>query len=106
MPKSTRFVPDEARYLVQIARQRETVTYGVFAAEFGLPNQCGPQLSAMCERLAENGLPLLPVLVVTKGSTLPSPDAGFYAKHNMDESALRAEQERCFEYDWAATPFV
>lgn len=83
------------------------MTYGEFAEVFGYANQgCGNVLSNMGMRLKEHSLPLLPVLVVSKGSDLPSADAGFYEALGLDnEAALRAEQHRCFEHDWSKEPF-
>lgn len=47
----------------------------------------------------------MPVLVVNKETGLPSADAQFYRRLGMEEDALVAEQQKCFDHDWTTAPF-
>lgn len=102
----SRFNREEAAFLARAALRRETVSYGTFAAAFGYANQgCGPVLTQMGQRLKAGGLPLLPVLVVSKETGLPSADARFYRSLGLSDTDIANEQERCFSFDWTKAPF-
>lgn len=65
----------------------------------------GNTLTDMVHRFRKHGLRLLPVLVVTKGSDLPSTDADVYHRLGLaNPEAIRKEQERCFSYVWNRAP--
>lgn len=101
-----RFKPDEANFLAHAAADRRLVTYGEMSKRFGRANQgWGGPLTQMGQRLKAHGLPLLPVLVVTQGTTEPSPDAAFYKALGLGPEEIAAEQRRCFDYDWSKAAF-
>ena len=88
----------------QIARKIVTVTYGALARKFGgAPVGWGARLNPLVLRMHEADLPLLPVLVVSLGKTVPSPEAGIYSDLGLDTpEKLRAEQTKCINHDWSS----
>ncbi|CAM5766350.1 hypothetical protein LMIY3S_01793 [Labrys miyagiensis] len=98
------FRRDVALFLTDVARAGRTVTYGDVALRFGgIARGYGPCLTAIAERLYKHGHPLLPVLVVSADTGLPSLGAEIYRRLGLqDEEAIRAEQQKCFACDWAA----
>lgn len=106
MKKTARFNTEEAAFLAEAASKGQLVSYGHFAKKFGgIPQGQGHKLTAMGVRLRQEGLPLLPVLVVNQDTGIPSADAKFYKVVGMEEEDLKAEQSRCFAYDWTKEPF-
>ena len=104
---SDRFRLDIALYIADAARVHRKVTYGELSARFGgIPNGWGPVLSAIATRLHKRGCPLLPVLVVSVDTGLPSVSAAIYRQFGLSsDEALRREQQRCFDFDWPAVFF-
>ncbi len=94
------------RYLVKIAREGRTVTYGEVAKEFGVKWSQGAlsSLTAALSKLGEENMvgkePLLMALVVNKKSRLPG--QGFFnAIGPCPESDRRERHEDCLERIWA-----
>lgn len=90
--------------LINKARSRQTITYGELSQlMFGKPE---PRNSLMrlghlytyCE---EHGLPILPVIVVTKKTGLPADMAPYYP-NKPDGPEPNAERAKVFNYDWFA----
>jgi hypothetical protein len=104
MPVVDEFRRDVALFIADAARTGRTVTYGELALRFGgIARGYGPCLTAMAERLHKQGHPLLPVLVVSADTRMPSLGAEIYRKLGLvSEDAIRAEQERCYACDWMA----
>tara|TARA_R100000322_G_scaffold75912_5_gene47549 strand:+ start:13642 stop:13974 length:333 start_codon:yes stop_codon:yes gene_type:complete len=103
---SPRFSPEQAAFLAIAATEQRLVTYGEFADRFGgIAQGWGAKLTEMGEWLKDQGLPLLPVLVVNKQTRLPSADANFYRRLGLDEEGLKREQQACFNFDWSTQPF-
>lgn len=72
----------------------------------GIARGWGPRLTKLAKQLHERHLPLLPVIVVSKGKTVPSAGADYYASVGLiSEGHLRDEQQRCFNHDWTTAPF-
>lgn len=84
------------RELVDLARQRDTITYGDVAPKIGVPHhrQVGQRLDAIAVHLCMMGLPPLQVLVVNQGSRRPGP--GMLSGAAMFEEA----RNRVYDYDW------
>jgi hypothetical protein len=78
--------------------------YGDLEKAFGgIARGWGARLNPLVIRMHEAGLPLLPVLVVSKGKTVPSPDAAIYRKLGLDtEEKLHTEQVKCINHDWSS----
>jgi hypothetical protein len=97
---SDRFRLDVALYVAAAARVRRKVTYGELSAKFGdRPNGWGPTLAVMAGRLHRLGCPLLPVLVVSVDTGLPSET--IYRQFGlMGDAATRTEQQKCYDFDW------
>lgn len=104
MERAFRF--DVAQHIAAAAARRETITYGDLTREFGGTDRgWGDTLGGIALRCHKGGWPVLSVLVVSKQTGLPSPDARLYLDlglHNVD--AMVAEQQRCFAVDWTKTP--
>ena len=105
--KAPAFAPEQAYYLAMAATEGRLVTYGEMAKQFGgIAQGWGPKLTQMGRRLHAHDLPVLPVIVVSKGTDVPSPDADFYREIGLlTEDDMRAEQQRCFNHDWTTAPF-
>lgn len=97
---SDRFRLDVALYVAAAARVERKVTYGELSAKFGdLPNGWGPILAVMASRLHKLGCPLLPVLVVSVDTGLPSET--IYRRFGLvGAEATRTEQQKCYDFDW------
>jgi hypothetical protein len=97
---------DVACYLASLAHDRGTITYGELADRFGgTARGWGDALGGIAIRCRDHNLPLLPVLVVTKDTGLPSTDAALYEDlglHTQDD--VKTEQARCHSFNWLATP--
>jgi 5-methylcytosine-specific restriction protein A len=100
-----RYRPDVAVRLAQLADERRTITYSELTEEFGRgPRLWGDPLGGIAIRCFEAGLPLLSVLVVNASNGLPSVDAVLYRDLGVQgDEAAKAEQRRCFEFDWSST---
>lgn len=99
---------DVARRLAEAALNRRHVTYGELARMFGgTARSWGDVLGGIAIRCHDAGLPLLSVIVVNAKSRRPSNDAVLYRDLGLaDDTAVAAEQERCFNHDWRATPLA
>ena len=106
MEKAFRF--DVAQYIAAAAARRETVTYGDLTREFGGTDRgWGDTLGGIALRCHKAGWPLLSVLVVSKQTGLPSPDARLYKDLGLNSiDDLLAAQQHCFTVDWAKTPLA
>ncbi|MEX0860931.1 MAG: hypothetical protein WD017_08385 [Cucumibacter sp.] len=95
-----------ARHLVDIARNRSTITYAQLAALFGrTARNWGDPLGGIALRCNDAHVPLLPVLVVTAATRMPSSGAVLYKDLGLDdEAAIRREQQNCYDFDWSKTP--
>jgi hypothetical protein len=95
--------------LIGKARNRQTITYGDLAKLMtgGVKSSLGKRagqwkgmrlgsLYAYCE---ERGLPILPVIVVTKKTGLPA-DLAPYRPNERHGPEPNAEREKVFDYDW------
>ena len=84
------------RELVDLARQRDTITYGDVAPKIGVPHhrQVGQRLDAIAVHLCMMGLPPLQVLVVNQGSRRPG--LGMLCGAATFEEA----RNRVYDYDW------
>jgi hypothetical protein len=103
MAKAFRF--DVAQHLAAAASRQETVTYGDLTREFGGTDRgWGDMLGGIALRCHKAGLPVLSVIVVSKQTGLPSPDARLYRDLGLEGAeAMVGEQERCFAVDWSKT---
>jgi hypothetical protein len=79
--------------LALAAETRTILTYEEVSDLTGLPHQCADVLGHVNRYCAQNGLPLLPTLVVDKHTGKPSTSV-------YDGIEIPAEQRRCFDYDW------
>ncbi len=97
---------DVAQHLAGIASERRTVTYGDLQSRFGIIARAwGAILDEITKRCAASGVPLLPVLVVDKKTALPSAAARSYEQYGLrTPEDFLAEQQRCFDFNWRATP--
>lgn len=96
-----RYHRDVALHLSQLASRRAVITYAELSELFGRgPRNWGQPLCGITIRCHDNGLPLLPVIVVNKSTGLPSRDAVLYEHLGLDTIDLQAEQIRCFDFDW------
>jgi hypothetical protein len=98
------FRRDVAHFIADAASTKRTVTYGELAQRFGgIARGYGKILSIIAERLHFYGHPLLPVLVISADTKLPSVDATIYKQLGLtNDKAIYAEQERCFMHNWRA----
>jgi hypothetical protein len=97
---SDRFRLDVALYVAAAARVERKVTYGELSAKFGdLPDGLGPILAVIAGRLHKCGCPLLPVLVVSVETGLPS-ETIYRPFGLVDAAATRREQQKCYDFDW------
>jgi len=96
---------DVAKFIAVAARNQRFVTYQDLESEFGIiARNWGDILGGIAIRLREHGLPLLPVVVVLKGTTMPSEGAVLYDDLGLTSSEdIMAEQRRCFDFDWGGT---
>ena len=96
---------DVVEHLVKLACQRKTITYGELAEAFGgIARGWTNPLTAIAVRCRAYGEPLISVLVVLKGTKLPSPNALIYPRLGLTTpKELGEERERCFDYDWDAS---
>ncbi|MEP0943835.1 MAG: hypothetical protein ABJH63_07705 [Rhizobiaceae bacterium] len=96
---------DVVEHLVKLACQRKTITYGELAEEFGgIARGWTKPLTAIAVHCHAYGEPLISVLVVLKGTKLPSPNALIYPRLGLtDLEEIEEERERCFEHDWSKT---
>lgn len=92
-----------ARHLAAAASAGHTVTYSYLARECGgLARGQGRVLAALADRCAREGLPVLPVLAVTRATRLPTVRAPIYQRLGLTtRGAILAEQRRCFDHDWS-----
>lgn len=79
--------------LALAAWTRTVLTYEEVANLTGLPNDCGNVLGHIHYYCVQNGLPLLPTLVISKHTGKPST-----SQYNNVE--LTVEHRRCFAHDW------
>lgn len=89
--------------------KRKTITYGDLSKEFGnvLPRSWGTPLTEIASRLKTKGLPLLPVIVVSHETGLPSINAKIYKASGIsNDLEMRAEQQRCFAHDWTKSELI
>ncbi|MEP0941941.1 MAG: hypothetical protein ABJH63_08835 [Rhizobiaceae bacterium] len=96
---------DVVEHLVKLACQRKTITYGELAEKFGgiARGRTNP-LTAIAVRCRAYGEPLISVLVVLKGTKLPSPNALIYPRLGLtNPEEFGDERERCFDFDWSKT---
>ena len=102
-----RYRLDVALYVADAAAVRRKVTYGELSAKFGgVLNGWGPVLTAIATRLHRRGCPLLPVLVVSVDTGMPSVTASIYRQFGLlGEEAIRREQQKCFDFDWPVVFF-
>lgn len=62
----------------------------------------GARLTKLAHFCNERGLPILPVLVVSKNTGFPSVRAKIYDQLGIgDEASIAAMQRRCFEHAWS-----
>ena len=96
---------DVAKFVASAARERRYVTYQELELEFGIiARNWGDILGGIAIRCSERGLPLLPVVVVLKGTSMPSEGAVLYEDLGLTTpDAIVTEQHRCFDYDWSTT---
>lgn len=97
--------------LIGKARNRQTITYGDLAKlmtggeKSSLGKRAGQwkgmRLGFLYAYCKERGLPLLPVIVVTKETGLPA-DMAPYRPNKLDGPDPNAERERVFHFDWFA----
>src|SRR6266704_1369966 len=81
--------------LLALASMTRTVlTYEEVSRLTGLPYDSGNVLGHLYFYCEQHGLPLLPSLVVNKGTGKPS------AETLYDMETITAEHRRCFAYDW------
>ena len=94
---------DVVEHLLELAGQRRTITYGELAEEFGgIARGWTKPLTAIALRCRTYREPLISVLVVLKGTKLPSPNAMIYHRLSLtNPKELEEERERCFDNDWA-----
>lgn len=95
-----------ARFLAKKATSGFVVTYGELTQQFGGTDRgWGDTLGGIALRCREAEVPLLSVIVVSKATGMPSVDAVLYEDLGLsDPNAIRSEQQRCFDYDWVASP--
>lgn len=95
-----------AKALVEVARDGNTITYGELSKRYGrTPRSWGDVLGGIAIRCRENSVPMLSVLVVNASTGLPSTDAVLYEDLGLTTAdEVSAEQQRCFTFDWSATP--
>ncbi|WP_413990103.1 hypothetical protein ACMDCR_29935 [Labrys okinawensis] len=98
------FRRDVALFLADAASTKRTVTYSELERRFGgIGRGRGKSLDIIAERLHFYGHPLLPVLVVSAETKLPSVDAEIYQQFGLtNDKAIIVEQERCFMHNWNA----
>lgn len=91
-----------ARFLIRAAGERRLVTYAEVAREFGgIARGQGPRLERLTEACHRLALPLLPILVVNRGTRQPSVRAEAYKRRGIASlGMIDAEQRRCFGHDW------
>ena len=99
---------DVVEYLIKLAGQRKTITYGELAEEFGgIARGWTKPLTAIALRCHSYSEPLISVLVVLKGTKLPSPNALIYNRLGLtNPKVLEEERERCFDNDWATSKLI
>ena len=90
-----------------IAEKAGKLTYGDIAAEFGgIERGYGSVLGGITIFCRERGLPLLPVLVVSKRTGRPSEGAKLYLDFGLREPEdFDEEQRRCLAQDWSKVEF-
>lgn len=93
---------DVAKFLARKALDGKTISYSDLTEEFGgIDRGWGNTLGGIALRCRDAGLPLLSVIVVNKGTNLPSVDAVLYQDLGLkDQLGIAAEQVKCFQYDW------
>lgn len=98
---------DVACHLAKVAMERRKMTYGELAEKFGgVARGWGDALGGIALRCKDNGLPLLAVLVVSSETEMPSLDADIYSHLGLNTPAdIVAEQQKCFDFNWASTLF-
>lgn len=95
-----------AKYLAACASAGSRITYGQLSGKFGgIARGWGDVLGGIALRCRDAGYPVLPVIVVSADTGMPSVDAVLYEDLGIvGEEAVRAEQARCFAMDWTKTP--
>jgi hypothetical protein len=97
---------DVAMFLARLAAEGKKITYGELSKHFEVNHRrWGDILGGIAIRCHEAGLPLLAVIVVAKDSEVPSVDALLYQDLGCkSEQDVKEEQQRCFAFDWSASP--
>jgi hypothetical protein len=91
--------------LVGRAHNRQTINYSELTRLMGGPHGRragqwkGLRLGHLYEYCVSRGLPLLPVIVVSKSTGLPA-DLAPYRPAKVDGPDPNAEREKVFNYDW------
>ena len=96
-----------AQFLADNAVEGKSVTYRQLADRFGgIAQGYGDKLGGITIFCRDNGLPLLPVIVVNKSTGRPSDGAQLYFDFGIkSESAMDLEQARCFQFNWSIIRF-
>ena len=84
--------------LIKTAVNRQTITYSALATaigQAGMGRTLGPDLDRVAAYCYANSLPHLPIIVVRKGTGVPS-----YVPPNVDVDSAR---ETAFAHNWFAT---
>ncbi len=94
-----------AKYLANAAREKRLITYSDLEEEFGTSaRRWGDPLGGIAIRCHENHLPILSVIVVSKGKDTPSEAAVLYQDLGIiGFEAMKQEQRRVFDFDCTRT---
>jgi hypothetical protein len=97
-----RYDPRLAEFLAVTAKQGAVLTYTDLGQAFVRPARgWGDELGGVAIECQKRGWPILPVIVVTKRTGMPSDGAALYRDMGFETTEkLRAEQQRCFTFDW------
>ena len=99
--------PDVARYIAAAAIKRERVEYGDLSGQFGgIAHGYGDKLGGVSIFCKERSLPILPVIVVTKGQAFPAAGAKLYIDLGItNDREMRRAQFDVFNFDWSKVEF-